>query len=212
MKNSSNLFEVDRHNNDKRQLFIDATICSLANHGYKGTTVRQIARYADVTPGLLTHYFEGKEALIAESYKYFAKQFLDEFREKIEGQKTNPAKALRIFIDSTFDPLSTDPRSLRVWLVFWTLTLTENELQDAHKVNYRRYISSIEEILNSAIDQGTSSSKLKNTRSMAIGIYGLLDGLWLERCLDPDSYSHEYTMKTVYDFVHATTGLDLRTA
>lgn len=72
MKDKKTIFEVDKNNEDKKQLFIDAAICSLANHGYKGTTVRQIAKYAGVTPGLLTHYYQGKEVLIAESYKYLA--------------------------------------------------------------------------------------------------------------------------------------------
>ncbi len=209
MKNSSKLFEVDRHNNDKRQLFIDATICSLANHGYKGTTVRQIARYAEVTPGLLTHYFTGKEALIAESYKYFAKSFLDDFKQEI-ADLNNPVEALKLFIDSTFDPTSIDPRSLRVWLVFWSLTLTEQELKEAHREIYGRYISSIEEILNEACKLGGSQIKDKNTKSLAIGVYALLDGLWLERCLDPETFTQKDNLGIVYDFVEMTTGLNVR--
>ena len=75
--------KINKKSDDKNQLFIDATILSLANHGYKGTTVRQIAKYAGVAPGLLTHYYSGKEVLIAESYKYLSKRFLDNFQASI---------------------------------------------------------------------------------------------------------------------------------
>jgi len=94
MENSSTIFNVNQASNDKKQLFIEAAICPLANHGYKGTTVRQIARYAGVAPGLLTHYYEGKEVLIAESYKFLATKFLNQFQKKIDAQETDPLKAL----------------------------------------------------------------------------------------------------------------------
>ncbi len=114
MKSSNTIFDVNQQNNDKKQLFIDAAICSLANHGYKGTTVRQIAKYAGVTPGLLTHYYQGKEVLIAESYKFLATKFFNQFQEKIDGQETDPLKALQIFFDNIFEPDNMGTEYLRV--------------------------------------------------------------------------------------------------
>lgn len=210
MKNSDNIFEVNKHTKDKKQLFIDAAIRSLAMHGYKGTTVRQIAKYAGVTPGLLTHYYEGKEVLIAESYKYLAKQFLDNFQRKIDAQEANPLKTLQLFFRNIFEPDNLGPPFLRVWLAFWTLTLTEPELRNAHKEIYKQYIISIEAMLIAAYQQKNISIKGKNTKSLAIGIYALTDGLWLECCLDPDAFSQENNLEIVYKFVESTTGLSIK--
>ena len=212
MNNSNNIFEVDHDNHDKKQLFIDATICSLANHGYKGTTVRQIAKYAKVTPGLLTHYYKGKEVLIAESYKYLAKQFLDDFQEKIDEQESDPLKALQIFFENVFEPDNLGTRFLRVWLAFWTLTLTEPSLRDAHKEIYNQYILSIEAMLKEAYKINNISIEYKSINSLAIGIYALLDGLWLECCLDPDEFDKKKNLDIVYNFVEKTTGLDIQSA
>tara|TARA_R110002096_G_scaffold257381_1_gene450825 strand:+ start:155483 stop:156118 length:636 start_codon:yes stop_codon:yes gene_type:complete len=209
MNFSINFLKVDQNLDDKKQLFIDATICSLANHGYKGTTVRQIAKYAGVAPGLLTHYFIGKEALIAESYKYFANKFLDNFKEEIIKREANPLNALKIYIMSTFEPQTVDSKYLSVWLAFWSLTLKEQELRDAHKEIYGQYIDAIERLLRAAYKQSNMNTKERNLKSLAVGIYALLDGLWLECCLDPEAFSQDAALETVYKFVENATELNL---
>ncbi len=212
MKEDDHIFEVDHKNIDKKQVFIDATICSLANHGYKGTTVRQIAKYARVAPGLLTHYYTGKEVLIAESYKYLAKQFLDDFQAKIAAEETGPLKALQIFFQRFFRPDNLGPQSLRVWLSFWTLTLTHADLRKVHIEIYKQYIILIENMLIKAYKAENISTTNININSLAIGINALLDGLWLECCLDPDGFSQSKNIEIIYDFVQSTTKLNINQA
>lgn len=211
MKDKKTIFEVDKYNEDKKQLFIDAAICSLANHGYKGTTVRQIAKYAGVTPGLLTHYYQGKEVLIAESYKFLATQFLDDFQNKINEGMDNPISALRGFFQNIFAPENLGKRYLRVWLAFWTLTLTEESLRNTHKDIYKEYTKSLENILRSAYIHNDLDPSKKNLHSLAVGILAMLDGLWLECCLDPDALSKNDNLAIIYEFVESTTGLKIKT-
>src|SRR3546814_15378907 len=48
---------------------IDATAACLAEKGVAGTSVRSICMRAGVSSGLLSHYFDGVDALIAETYR-----------------------------------------------------------------------------------------------------------------------------------------------
>src|SRR3546814_15010310 len=48
---------------------IDATAACLAEKGVAGTSVRSICMRAGVSSGLLRHYFDGVDALIAETYR-----------------------------------------------------------------------------------------------------------------------------------------------
>lgn len=209
MTDNKALFELDKNNSDKNQLFIDATIISLANHGYKGTTVRQIAKYAGVAPGLLTHYYSGKEVLIAESYKYLSKKFLDNFKLRINNKNDDPLEALKVFFQKTFEPDNLGPQVFRVWLSFWSLTLTQPDLKDAHRDTYRQYITSLELILTHAFKIHKKEVDRKRIKALTIGIYSLLDGLWIECCLDPETFSSAESLSIVYHFVEATTGLKI---
>jgi len=203
-------FSVDRGMEDKRQLFIDAAIHSLAEHGYKATTVRQIAKIAGVTPGLLTHYFSGKEVLIAQSYEYLAKKFLDIFEARIRGKEDEPVEALRTFIFATFDTENLDPKLLKVWLSFWSLTLTQPDLRHIHKATYRRYVDVLQSMIAAAYKMEGRVVEPRRMRAYAIGINALLDGMWLEWCLDPDTFTPKEGLEIIYDFVESTTGLVLR--
>lgn len=49
---------------DRREQLLDAAIRVFARKGFSRATNKDIAREADVTPGLIYHYFESKEALL----------------------------------------------------------------------------------------------------------------------------------------------------
>jgi len=210
MNKSNNIFQVDKNNKDKKQVFIDATICSLADHGYKGTTVRQIAKYAGVAPGLLTHYYPGKEELIAESYKYLSRKFLSDFHQRIEKQEMDPLKVLQLFFRNFFEEDILEVRYLRVWLAFWTLTLAHPELIEIHKGLADQYTSAIEGMLLSALEATNTPHTATETRSLAIGISAMLDGLWLECCLNPGAFLQERYLNIAYEYVESTTGLRIK--
>lgn len=209
MSKKSDYYNINKSNPDKKQLFIEAAICSLAKHGYKGTTVRKIAKYAGVAPGLLTHYYAGKEVLIAESYKYLAQTFLSDFQQNIDSDESNPLIALKSFIENIFRADSLGPEPLRVWLAFWTLTLTEPDLRSTHKDIYDSYIKSIEKLLSEAHNFSAIEPSM-DIHSMAVGIMSLLDGMWLECCLNPDAQSQTKNIEIVFDFVESATGLKIR--
>lgn len=49
---------------DRREQLLDAAMRVFARKGFSRATNKDIAREADVTPGLIYHYFESKEALL----------------------------------------------------------------------------------------------------------------------------------------------------
>ncbi len=54
---------------ERRQSLIEAALDCLSQLGPHGTGVREICNRAGVSPGLLRHYFDGKDALITEAYR-----------------------------------------------------------------------------------------------------------------------------------------------
>ena len=55
----------DELEESRRRQLIEVTIDSLAEVGYLGSTLAQIASRADVSPGLVAHYFRDKDGLLA---------------------------------------------------------------------------------------------------------------------------------------------------
>src|SRR4051794_24991666 len=52
------------HRADNRERLIAAGYTVLSEQGYEATTVKEVARVADVSPGLFHYYFASKEELL----------------------------------------------------------------------------------------------------------------------------------------------------
>ena len=59
----------------RRTQLIEATIDSLARHGFAEFTLSQVAKAARLSQGMVNFYFRSKEALLIETLKYMAAEY-----------------------------------------------------------------------------------------------------------------------------------------
>jgi AcrR family transcriptional regulator len=170
----------------RRRQLIEATARSLARHGPDGTTVRVVAAEAGVSPGLVRHHFAGMHDLIAETYRWTGREMERALRAALAEAPEAPEAQLRAFVNASFSAPMLDPGLLGVWLTFWSLTRTDPEIHAIHRKVYadyrqrlQRYISGIAEEQRLPID----------SRLAALAFTALLDGLWLEHCLEPQTFT-----------------------
>jgi AcrR family transcriptional regulator len=64
-----------------RNALLEATIQSLVEQGYAGTTTRAVSARAGVSPGALQHHFASKQELVAEAIGYLSRQLTAELIE-----------------------------------------------------------------------------------------------------------------------------------
>ena len=72
-KNGGKMTARDEQKEQRRQLIIDKAIELFAKKGYAETKIGDIAAAADMSVGLMFHYFESKEKLLEEIVRYGAK-------------------------------------------------------------------------------------------------------------------------------------------
>jgi AcrR family transcriptional regulator len=178
----------ERHDADvRRKALIEATLESLKRHGHEGLSIRRISAEAGVSIGLINHHFPNKNALIAEAYRHFNSQLVDTIRTAVEAAPTPPRERLRALFKATFSPPNLDRDVLAVWIVLWGLYHHSSEIQAVHEEAYGGYITLLRDQL-AGLQKEYGRLRL-NLRLAAIGLQALLDGLWLEWCLDPDNFS-----------------------
>ena len=85
----------------RRRELVEATLAVIAEHGLDHATVREIALRAGVTPGLIRHYFSGKEELVIAAYRQHAETMRLSSEQAIESAGTDPVARLATFIAST---------------------------------------------------------------------------------------------------------------
>lgn len=61
----------ERRREDRRDQLLDVAMHLFSRYGLEGTTTKDIAKEAGVSPGLLYHYYESKEELLVDVIKRF---------------------------------------------------------------------------------------------------------------------------------------------
>jgi TetR/AcrR family transcriptional regulator, transcriptional repressor of bet genes len=159
----------------RRDALIAACAASLARHGVQGTTVRAICTEARVSPGLLRHYFDGIDALIAATYRWTGLRVQTALAEAVAAAPPTPRARLLAYLTASFVPPIVDPELLATWLAFWALTKTDPLIASLHREIYCDYRADLETLL--------AANQPGDHRLAAVALTALVDGLWLELSL-----------------------------
>jgi AcrR family transcriptional regulator len=171
---------------ERRHALVVATIQSLKRHGHEGLSVRRISAEAGVSIGLINHHFPKKDMLIAQAYRHFNSELVGGMRAAALQAPASARARLRAFFKATFSPPNLDRDVLTVWVVFWGLYRHSPEIQKVHGETYREHIDLVRAML---ADWAAETGKLRfSLRLAATGLTAMIDGLWLEWCLDPANF------------------------
>jgi AcrR family transcriptional regulator len=78
---------------------LDAAIAVMAEHGYHGTSIRDIAMRAGVSPAALYHHFASKQQLLATIMERGIEALLQRSRAALDAAGERPADRLRALVE-----------------------------------------------------------------------------------------------------------------
>lgn len=189
---------------DRREALVDATIESLKRYGYEGLSVRRIAAKAGVSIGLINHHFPNKDTLVAESYRTFSRRLAANFERAVAAAGTDPRARLRAYFNAFFSGANIEPQVLTAWVVYWSLVQVSPEMRAVRDEEGRGYGEALGQLLSDlARSRGSAPVDLDLT---VTGLTALLDGLWLQLCLDPTSIRPRDAAALCDDWVDRVTG------
>jgi betaine-aldehyde dehydrogenase len=165
----------DELEESRRRQLIEVTIDSLAEVGYVGSTLAQIASRADVSPGLVAHYFRDKDGLLAASFRTLGRRVGQRVRARFAFAHT-PRGRIQAVIDANLAPEEFDQRTGTAWLAFWGQVLHAEGLKRVQKVYQVRTLSNLRHALKQLVPA-------HEARSLAAMIAAMIDGVWLRAAL-----------------------------
>lgn len=187
----------------RRQSLIEATERCLIRDGIEGATVRRICEEAGVSAGLLRHYFEGKEDLVGQTYDAMAGKFAHITHHTLKTETMLPEERLQSFFEASFSPDFIKADVLMAWTAFWRLNRSNALIQEQHRDVYAAYRQDLEDVLSEiAKDRDIKI----DARLAALSLTGIMDGLWLELCLDPTSFTPEEAIDVCRNWLESYKG------
>jgi betaine-aldehyde dehydrogenase len=159
----------------RRRQLVEVTIDSLAELGYVGTTLAQIAARAGVSPGLVAHYFGDKDGLLDAAFRALARRVGNQVRARLR-QVSTPRGRIQAVIDANLAPEEFEQRTGTAWLAFWGQVLQVKSLKRVQSVYQQRTLSN----LRSSLRKLVSPDEAQRLASM---IAAMIDGVWLRAAL-----------------------------
>ena len=159
----------------RRRQLIEVTIDSLAELGYVGTTLAQIAGRAGVSPGLVAHYFGDKDGLLDAAFRSLARRVGDHVRARLR-QISTPRARIQAVIDVNLSQEEFAQRTGTAWLAFWGQVLQVPSLKRVQSVYQRRTLSNLRCSLKRLVPPDEA-------QSLASMIAAMIDGVWLRAAL-----------------------------
>jgi betaine-aldehyde dehydrogenase len=165
----------DEAEDARRVQLIEVTIDSLAEVGFVGTTLAEIAGRAGVSPGLVAHYFGDKDGLLEAAFRTLARLVGVKQSECLVLART-PRQRVQAVIDAALGPENFDRRVGAAWLAFWGQVLHLQGLKRVQTAYQRRMLSNLRHDLRRMIP-------VEAARSLASMIAAMIDGVWLRAAL-----------------------------
>jgi betaine-aldehyde dehydrogenase len=159
----------------RRSQLVEVTIDSLAEVGFMGTTLAQIAGRAGVSPGLVAHYFGDKDGLLDAAFRSLARRVGDQVRARLRNIAT-PRARIQAIIDANLAPEEFDRRTGTAWLAFWGQVLQVPSLRRVQSVYQRRTLTNLKSSLKKLVPP-------EEAQSLAAMIAAMIDGVWLRAAL-----------------------------
>lgn len=180
---------------DRRRQLGEAALRCIQKNGHSGVSVRQIAAEAGVTQGLITHHFGEVNELVAYAFEILTEDLHSSISAAIDaagetsGDTTiNGARArMDACIEASFSPDIFDQSTLGVWIVFWGLVLHSPKMSAAQQRDNAIYVGRMETLIRELAE--AEGFKVADIRLAAVQFAAMFDGLWLNWCLNPRSFS-----------------------
>ena len=113
---------------ETRKRLLDATIESLIEVGYAGTTIRAVTERAGVSQGAQSHHFPHRVDLVASAFEHLAEQRTARYSERARELSGDRAAHLRALLDLLWEDFSSPLFTVAAKL--WVASADDEELRE----------------------------------------------------------------------------------
>jgi TetR/AcrR family transcriptional regulator, transcriptional repressor of bet genes len=192
----------------RREALIAAALELVAEGGAQAATVRAIADRAGVTPGLIRHYFQSKEDLTRAAYLHLMDKMIADNARVLDTAPGDPVARLAAFVAASLRPPVVDAVTVGLWAGFLHNVRTDSAMRDIHAQTYLGYRDLLQRLI---ADLGRTRAE-DGLRAQAIACNAVIDGLWMEGSVLPDSFADGELVRIGLSSVGAILGIALTEA
>ena len=160
---------------ERREAIVDAALAVARRKGLAATTVRDVAAEMGTSSGLIHHYFDSMDEVLAAAFERVAGDDLVQTEVLLE-QAGDPRELIRDFLAS-YAPVG-DDWAFQLWLDAWAEAARRPMLREASARLNLAWAALLERAIRQGIEEGTF--RCEDPTASAWRILSLIDGLALQ--------------------------------
>ncbi|HUN27962.1 MAG TPA: betaine-aldehyde dehydrogenase [Steroidobacteraceae bacterium] len=164
-----------REEEGRRRQLIEVTIDSLAEVGYVGSTLAQIAGRAGLSAGLVAHYFGDKEGLLEATFRALARRVATRMQSRAKLARSARGR-IQAIVDAHLAPEEFEKRTASAWLSLWGQVPHTPGLKRIQSAYQRRMLTNLRHALRALL-------RAEEAGPLAAMIAAMIDGVWLRAAL-----------------------------
>jgi AcrR family transcriptional regulator len=179
-----------------RDAIIEVAVKLFSEHGYTGTTMRDIATAVGMLPGSLYAHIDSKETLLVDIVEQGIARFLA-IETSLQSSTGSPAERLRLAIKSHIAEAAENPERTLVVFHQWRFLSEPNRAGAA--AMRQRYALTYTKLVTEGVQQGEFSEQL----DIRIAVFSILGSLnWTPEWYSPTGpYSADEIGEKMADFL-----------
>lgn len=157
-----------------QETILDATISCIVRDGLDGTTLRDVAREAGVSLGLLSYHFDDRRALIVAAFNLATNRLLAASQDSLV-EVGGADQRVRAFIRGSFRGEFLHPDYLALRIALWAISRTDPEIEAVERRLYERYAATMGQL----IAEARPDLSEHEARARVTDVIVTQNGLWL---------------------------------
>jgi AcrR family transcriptional regulator len=167
--------------------------------GYYDFTVRDIAREAGLSTGLVHYYFKNKEDLLLNLLKEINRNMTIILNRNIV-KSDDPREKLNIFMKQAFDLVKNEKDYFYIVIDFWTQVNKNERMKRANIKLFKSYRDEITKILKEGVENGVFM-KMDVDYTAAV-IISIIQGLIIQYVIDTNAFQYEDYVKKIMKHIN----------
>jgi AcrR family transcriptional regulator len=171
----------------RKSQLIGAAYNVVSRKGYANFTIRDIAREANLSAGLVHYYFESKEDLLLTLFRQMQANLQTALEEALKAAD-DPVTRLRIYLDHAFSLPDREKDYIYVLFDFWSQIKHNQRIRKISRKLFTSFRSELAPILQEGQERGLFAPM--DPSYTAVTILSLVLGALVQFAIDPRDFDY----------------------
>jgi len=163
---------------DTPRRIVESAMEEIGSHGLSGVTTKGISQRANLSTGIIHHYFDTKDNLVYAAYVYLVHD-LHKSSLEIFHNEPDPYRRLRALIRMNFSSLHLSQEARDVWPQFWAHAAHDERVGRLLRAYYSRFHSNLAHSLRALLKDREKAHKVASL------LLSNIHGIWFMHRFTP---------------------------